>query len=388
MNIKKLLLLATFGIIISSPAIAQTIPMIQFHKTTVNTKLKTKAEAYTKAVSYKIDNALSDTSKANFASSMLNTSSFFDLSDQKTKKDSISQLRAIAKSFPNMTSEGKRDILLKGLKSRIKRSDVYDTTLLTLLKDTINYLKAYNTEEFLTTRRPPKPFLILQIGKYSVDSLNKFFYNQANIGVFQNAAVQNFTGSKSYITTELASFLFGPVRMGVGGTFLSKGDTSKDNGIKTSIQKIVTNGGAINFNFSLPLLFCRSAGDQTHFSIFAQMNNGINPGVDSTGTDFSKNVSFINQSGLIFHFDAGSNDGKALLSFDLPCYYSASSNNLKSQLGLPNFAVVKLQVGANINQLINIHISGPLLSSSKTIQNTPFIVSLQFSPGQAAKLPK
>jgi hypothetical protein len=200
--------------------------------------------------------------------------------------------------------------------------------------------------------------------------------------------VQNFTGSQSYITTELASFLFGPLRMGVGGSFLSKGDTSKDNAIKTSIQKIVTNGGAINFNFSLPLLFCRSAGDKTHFSIFAQMNNGINPGVDSTGTDFSKNVSFINQSGLIFHFDAGSNDGKALLSFDLPCYYSASSNNLKSQLNLPNFAVVKLQVGANINQLLNIHISGPLLSSSKTIQKTPFIVSLQFSPGQVVKSSK
>jgi len=144
--------------------------------------------------------------------------------------------------------------------------------------------------------------------------------------------------------------------MGVGGTFVSSGDTSND---------------------------------QAHFSIWGQTYFGIDPNIDTaankTTTTFSNGASFINQTGLIIHADAGSNDSRALITLDLPCYLVSLSHNMASQIkNIPdNFVIIKMQAGIMISNLINLHVSGALWSSAKSILNTPYVVAVQFSPAQA-----
>ncbi len=272
---------------------------------------------------------------------------------------------------------------LKTLKDSLKLTS--DSATLVTLNKEINNIKVYNTNQFLSHLRPTKPFVITDLGMYQVDSLNGYFYNQSNVSAFQSANIQNFTGSKTFISAEFASFLFGPVRMGLGGTFLSTGDTTKDNATKTSIQKIVSGGGTIDLNFAVPLFFARARNEQTHFGIAFQMNNGINPGSDTTGSiSITKNISYTNQSGVVIHFDAGSNDAKALLSLDVSGYYGWGINSAK-ELGISNYALMKIQFGAVFNNLLSLHLSGPALCSSKALANTPWVISLQFSPGRAVK---
>jgi hypothetical protein len=310
----------------------------------------------------------------------------FNMSASKVRNSSDIFLLDSVKKILSDNPDVQNAVDLKILKDSLRLTN--DNKKLASLDSQINNIKIYNTEQFLSHLKPTKPYNILDIGSYQVDSLNKYFYNQSNVSALQTGNIQNFTGSTTFISTELASFLFGPVRMGIGGTFTSKGDSTQDNAIKTSLQKIVSNGGTIDFNFFLPLFFARSSNEQSHFGISFQMNNGINPGIDTTGsTNFSKNLSYTNQSGIVFHYDVGSNDGKALLSFDVPCYYVSffGDNNLYKIAGVSNFAMVKLQVGAVFNNLLSLHLSGPLLSSSKTVLNTPWAISLQFSPGQILK---
>jgi len=272
---------------------------------------------------------------------------------------------------------------LKTLKDGLKSTS--DSATLVSLNKQINNIKIYNTKQFLSHLRPTKPFVITDLEMYQVDSLNGYFYNQSNVSAFQSATIQNFTGSKTFISAEFASFLFGPVRMGLSGTFLSAGDTTKDNATKTSIQKIVSNGGTIDLNFAVPLFFARARNEQSHFGIAFQMNNGINPGPDTTGNiSLTKNLSYTNQSGVVFHFDAGSNDAKALLSLNISGYYGWGINSAK-ELGVSNYAMVKVQFGAVFSSLLSLNLSGPALCSSKALLNTPWAVSLQFSPGRAVK---
>jgi len=314
------------------------------------------------------------------------TSKIFNIKPSDAKNITSAILLDSAKKLALKEPSIKNLLSLKILKDSLRLTS--DSTTLASLNKQINNIKIYNTSQFLSRQRPTKPFVITDLGEYQVDSLNKYFYNQSNVAALQSGNIQNFTGSNTFINTELASFLFGPVRMGIGGTFTSKGDSTQDNAIKTSLQKIVSNGGTIDVNVSLPLFFARGRNEQTHFGISFQMNNGINPGIDTTGsTDFSKNISYTNQTGVIFHFDAGSNDGKALLSFDVPFYYVSffGNNNLYKVAGVSNFSMVKLQVGAVFGNLLSLHLSGPILSSSKTVLNTPWAISLQFSPGQILK---
>jgi hypothetical protein len=306
---------------------------------------------------------------------------------QMTEDTSYSKLLQYSDSlfFVPQGQKG-RDSILKVKKDTLQYIRLDDTATLTLYNNQINEIKNYNTLAFLARNKPPKTFFIADMGKYNLDTLNTYFYNQNDVDVFQNAAIQNFSNSSTNVSAELASFLFGPVRMGFGGSFISKGDTTKDNAIKTSIQKIITNSGNIDLNFSIPLFFHRSQNSQLHFGIFAQVNNSINPGIDSLGqTDYSKNVFYINQSGFDLHFDVASNDKKASLYFDLPIYYAWGSSNAYQQLAQSDFSMVKLQVGAVLQNLLAFNVTGPLLSTSRKVQSSPFVISLQFSPSQVAK---
>jgi hypothetical protein len=138
----------------------------------------------------------------------------------------------------------------------------------------------------------------------------------------------------------------------------------------------------------LPLYFVRSKNDQLHFGVWGETFWGINPNInDSTGsTSFaSSDINFSNQTGLLLHFDVGSNDQVARLYFDVPIHYSWG-NTQTQQLNLPDFSLVKLRAGISIKDLFIMYVSGPLYSTSSKVQSTPFTFSLQVSPSQLSKV--
>jgi hypothetical protein len=226
---------------------------------------------------------------------------------------------------------------------------------------------------------------IFRKGDYSIDDLNTYLYNNSKIDAFQSFSFQTFDHNNTYVNAEVASFLFGPVRMGVGGSFKTTGDSSKDNAMKSNLQNIISNNGAISFNFSLPLYFAFNEDASVHFGIFAQSNFGLTPNMQSA-SNYSTNVLFTNRSGLNFHFDvASSGDAKARISLDLPCTYVCGSQNTYSQLGVPDFSIIQIQAGVVITDLVSLHIAGPLYSTSKIVQTSPFTLYLQLSPSQMLK---
>lgn len=316
----------------------------------------------------------------------------YSFQDLKTKKigflfsnvdESVEKLKS---RLDSLIKNNKDSLDLKKIKKYLRNTPVNDSANLANINTKIEAIKAYNLMEFLTSDKSPKAFWLNKSSNYNIDSLNKYIYNQKRMDVFQAAALQNFSNS-NVVAAELGSFLAGPLRIGVGGSFLTKGDTSKDNAIKKSIQQILSNGGEFNITFSMPLLYYRSRKENFHFGVFAQSNFGINPSFDSTTktTDFSNSVSFNNQSGLDIHIDLGANDNKGGLYVDFPLYYVWGNNILNQNLSLPDFSVLKMQAGIQIGGLINFRVSGSLFSSSKTVQKMPYIVSIQFSPSQIAK---
>lgn len=277
-------------------------------------------------------------------------------------------------------SKKDRDSLYKVFKSKTD-NDSYSDDSLTFFNECIKYLKISNTfSDFLTKTKKPKPFFISDYWRYNIDTINYYLLGQSKVATFQNITVQNFDESTT-INAELGSFFFGPVRLGVSGSFNSKSD-SADKAISKSIQQIFSNGGALGMNFSLPLFLTRDTADNVHFGFYAQTSFGLNPGFgpDTKRMDFSNNILFNNQTGFNLHFDVGSNDKKARLFFDMPILYSWASQNTYQQLKITDYSVVKLQVGASLGDLVSFKISGPLYSSTSTIQNVPFTLSLNFSP--------
>lgn len=275
--------------------------------------------------------------------------------------------------------------LIKYFKNLRRLTPYTDTALLDKIEDTIKSIKTYTTYEFLSTKKPSKSFSILEVGRHNIDTLNKYIYQQADIDILQSMYTQ-YAGKSVSIGVEIASLLFGPLRMGVGANFQSTGDTAKDNKIKDNLQKIISNNGTFNVNLSLPLFYHRSRKERFHFSAFAQINNGINPGVDSSnsGPNYSS-FYYANQSGLNLHFDLASNDQKAALAVDLPYYYAFGIAKSYEDLGIADYSILKLRLALVISGKLAFNITGPLWSSSKTLQAVPFTIGFNFSPSQILK---
>jgi len=281
---------------------------------------------------------------------------------------------------------------LKLFRDSLKNTSNTDTTTLLRLNNNIDTIKLMNTMNFLSLYKSSVHYSIFKIGTYNTTILNNYLYNEHKFDFAGSLSLQN-QGNSQFINAELVSVLFGPVRLGFGGSFKTTGDTTKDNGIATNLQKIVSNGGTINTNFTMPLAFWRSRNENMHFGIIAQSNWGINPNLSDSGatlTLFSNNINFVNEDGLLFHFDAGGNNNDtgskkvtAKLSIDLPMFYAWGNAN--NQVNLPDFSVIQLRVGLIISNLVSLQISGPLYSTSKAVMNTPFSLYLQFSPSAVTK---
>jgi hypothetical protein len=207
--------------------------------------------------------------------------------------------------------------------------------------------------------------------------------------MLQTASVHGFANSaKSFINAELFSAFFGPVRFGLSASFKTTGDTSRENAIRTNVQKIISNGGAFSVNGLFPMLFLRNKSDAYHMGLFAHQNFGLLPtSIDSNGKNIysGESTCLTGQSGFLLHMDAGSANDNGItvrLYSDLSYYYVYGNYN--QALNLPDFSIVSLKVGCVIGDLINFNAWGPLACSQQSIQNTPFNISLQFSPSQVA----
>lgn len=256
-----------------------------------------------------------------------------------------------------------------------------DTAALDAFNALIDSVKNENLLEFITSLKKPTPYSVFHIGKYNIDSVNTFLYNQGRFGALQSIALQNYSNS-TVVSGELASAFIGPIRLGIGGAFNTTGDTAQDNAVKSSLQKILNNGGQISTTFNLPLYYLRSRKDNFHFGVFAHTVFGFSPGFDSVSnqTNYSNAFLFSNKSGFNFHIDGGASDYAGCIYIDLPVDYVWG--NYYKNMGQTDFGVVNLQAGIVLKGSVNLSVSGPLFSTSSKVQRLPFILSLQFSPSQ------
>lgn len=216
-------------------------------------------------------------------------------------------------------------------------------------------------------------------------TLTSYIYQQGTFDALRSFAIQTL-GDNTYINADFFSFIFGPVRLGIKGSFTPSDDETENEAIKTNLQKLVSNGGNINFDFTMPLIFLRSEDDKVHFLTAAQTIWGINPNIEAnTGRTIyaSDNITFSNQTGAQMQFSIGSNDGKARLSL-LAAYHYTWGNTLQ-ELDLPDFSVLRLQTGIVIQDVVGIFVAGPLFSTAEKVQRTPFTLNLQFSPSELAE---
>jgi|EP01137_Pigoraptor_chileana_P021647 hypothetical protein len=220
-----------------------------------------------------------------------------------------------------------------------------------------------------------------------IKKLDKLVYNDPKvIDLLESFSVQTI-GDGTYISGELVNAFFGPVRFGLGGSFKTTGDSTKDQAIKSNLQKILTAGGSINTTFSLPLYYTRPVDDQLHFGVFLMTNWAITPkdlDTAQAGLTMSSEFNFNNQSGLHLHFDVTSKGRNVNLFADVKATYNWG-NTLTEKLQMTDFSLVDMRVGVNVNELVSLYVSGPLYSTTGSVMSVPFLLNLQFSPNKIVK---
>jgi hypothetical protein len=221
------------------------------------------------------------------------------------------------------------------------------------------------------------------------DSLNKYLYNQQAFDLLQKVSILNFTAQRStVINAEVFSALFGPVRVGIGGSFQpSKSDTLED-AKKASLEKIRNQGGTLSINGLFPMMYLRSKNDAYHMGLFAQQQFGLTPNkIDSSGTTSysGENTNLAIQSGLFLHMDAGSkNENNVSIHLYADVSYFYTYGNYYQVLKMADFGILGLRVGCVVGDLIHFNASGPLHSTAVSQRNVPYTIGIQFSPSQVA----
>ncbi len=231
------------------------------------------------------------------------------------------------------------------------------------------------------------------ISPSNYEALNRYLYNQPMVDVSQN--FHYFTiNNANYLGGELVSAFFGPVRFAVGGMFKVTTDTfttGKNDSVnlRNNLKKVVNNGGTINLNFSMPLIFSKSRYGKAHFGLFAIENIGFNPNVDTAkivhdGLYSSDNIFYNSQTGLMPYFDLGSADANSYVRmyFEFPFYYSFGNfKGAVDKIGC-DFTMLQMRGGIKVGDLFSMNITGSLWSTNKDLQSMPFVVSISGSPSQ------
>ena len=255
-------------------------------------------------------------------------------------------------------------------------------------------MKNDNTNAFLTKYKHTS-FWVFKIGNYNVDSLNSYLNSQTSYSILDNISFQNFGTGDQFVRSQIGSYMFGPVKIGLSTSIKTQTDTTKkteekvDNAIQANIKRIIINGGAVNLSATVPLYFTRAAKDITHFGVYAQTNFGFLPSVlDTSASDVYKSTkfNFLNQTGLLLHFDILDNSKIAKISLDVNGYYCFGTKETYKELGITDFSIIKAHAAFIINNIFSINVSGPLFCTSQTIKDgAPFTLSFGFSPSQFIK---
>lgn len=314
------------------------------------------------------------------------------------RKDSLTSLPD-AKAFVNQNSileeiKSKKDI--QGLLDYLKANQTrIDATLSDEQYKEVNDYKSvlkssYTQENFLSKNKRPKKFKIWDAKLYDNETINKYFSGQKGIAAFSSLAVQTYSNA-TYLNTELISFYFSYVRLGVSGSLKATNNSEDDAAaIQQDLTTIFQNSGSLNLNFSLPLIFYRSRTEHIHYGLFAETSVGITPNLESTDKAyFSDDLLVNNQAGLNFKFDVSSSEKdekkQARFFFELPVNYIYGNKKSYQLLDFNDNTSLKLNVGAVLGDLISFRVSGPLFSTSDRIMKVPYLFSINISPNNIAK---
>jgi hypothetical protein len=360
-----------------------------------------KAQSFNKAnfrTSYSVQRALPDTSKKQktriVKKSDENKQSFSNQTRIEILRDLVDSavIDVLHLTTSNDTTLFKQLAKnpLPEIRKRIKKEKkVENIDTLTALRDSI---KLDNTDALLHPKRTTI-FSIGHLGNYNIDSLKKNLFGQVGFSLLDDISYQKYSGIQQFLNSNLASMNMGPLNVGIGASLNIVSDTTKDSTQKksniqqTNIKKLMVAGGAINLNFTLPIFLVQSPRNNYHLGLYAQTMFGFLPySVDTSAKLISSNdFSMFNQSGFALHLDGYDNVTKGKISADISYHYVSGSERAYTQLGTRDFSVIRLHIGVTLDNTVALHLTGPLYSSNKLIQDVPFTLTLAASPSQIIK---
>lgn len=292
---------------------------------------------------------------------------------------------------PQAISIVKIDSLIREIKLRLKNTSIANLSLQKSYRDSIDSIRRVQVVGLKSPYRGTS-FSILNISTFQVDSLNNYLYDQTRLGVLTNISFLSYGLGDQYLNGELASYMFGPLRVGLGTSIKTqttdvKADSLKlKNSIQANLKHTLNQGGAITLNSQLPLYYTRSADDYVHFGLFGNFNLGfLSATYDTTKANIFKTTDFrfINQNGLTIHFDACDNKRVAQLTADLFCYYAWGSKKMYSELGITDYSAIKLQAGFRVSETFSVLFTGILASTNKIVKDAaPITMTVNLSPGK------
>jgi len=265
-----------------------------------------------------------------------------------------------------------------------KRKPLSDSVdILTGLLDSLdNQTKIEGTKKFLDANQIISPFFTFNTGK-DIPTIMQSIFSSKQIGAFQNLSTQ--VHKTTFINAELANAVFGKFRLGLSAFIKASGDTAKDKIQTANLQKLISSGASFSVNALTPLMNIRSQNNNSHFGVYFQVLAGFSP-IDSNGFTQSFNYfKFISNEGLLLRYDIwgtsiSDNLKNSFFFVEMPLSYYWGSKDYLSSLAIADFSAVQISIGIMFKNSFSLKVNGPLLSTSKAIQSSPWNFSIQVSP--------
>ena len=245
-----------------------------------------------------------------------------------------------------------------------------------------NQTKINNSNKFLSAENTISPLFIFDKNK-DISTIVKSIFGEKQFSVFQNLSTQ--IGNSTFINSELVSAVFGKFRFGLSAFIKATGDTAKDKIQTSDYQKMLTSGSSFNINILTPLLNSKSNNDNSHFGLYLQANFGFSPKDSSGFTQTFNQFKFLSHEGFLLRYDSwgsfiSDNHKDAMLFVETPVSYFWGSQDYLKGLSITDFSAIQLSAGIMFKNSLAVRVSGPLLSTSKSIQSSPWSFSIQVSP--------
>lgn len=201
---------------------------------------------------------------------------------------------------------------------------------------------------------------------------NETFYGTYDLSALQSISLMADQNSAS-ISTELLSDYIGLVRFGLYGS-LSASDSATES---DQIESIFNGGGQVSLLNTIPLLILSDKKQIASLSL--TMNNRLSTdaiAIGNVSTNFKLNNYIYTDLRLKFATE------KEAFSFVFDCNlgYIFGNNNFYSAIENRETWLSTLGLGINVQNKIQLKISGPAYSSSEKIQKQPYKISVLLSP--------